>query len=51
MRKSSDPNLKGFGVVLKFPVIQLRILKILFKSHIIEHEIYVKSLQTLANPL
>jgi len=43
--------LKDFGVVLKLPVIQLRILKILFKSPVIEHDIYVKSFQTLANLL
>ena len=35
--------LKDFGVVLKSPAIQLRLFKILFKSHVIEHGIYVKS--------
>lgn len=43
--------LKGFGVVFKSSIIQLKILKISFKSPVIEHGIYVKSLETLANLL
>lgn len=43
--------LKGFRIVLKVYVIQLTILQILFKSPVTEHEIYVQSLETLANLL